>query len=123
MAVMRTLYTVLTMDSHVEICKRSLLRIMPSIIDEERFEETLAQLLEERAKYHSRAYSNPPSTCTPSWFALLFGILACGVQLASSELQTDVRKARVLGMYPLKHCDEAILIRIFSLLFVSMFTI
>lgn len=79
---------------------------MPSIIDEERFEGTLAQLLEERAKYDTRAYSNPPSPCAPSWFALLFGMLACGVQLASSELQTDVRKARVLGKYWSKDCTK-----------------
>jgi hypothetical protein len=40
---------------------------------------------------------NPPLNCTPSWFALLFSILACGVQLSSSEVESEILKARVFG--------------------------
>ncbi|KUL87001.1 hypothetical protein ZTR_05663 [Talaromyces verruculosus] len=62
-----------------------------------RFEAILSHFLDARAKSPADALSNPPPNCTPSWFALLFSILACGVQLASSEADSDMMKSRVFG--------------------------
>ncbi|KIW47283.1 uncharacterized protein PV06_02864 [Exophiala oligosperma] len=86
-----------TLLSCFRFCRYSLFRILPSIIDFPRFETTLNQFLEKRSTSLTDALSNPPVHCTPSWFAVLFGILACGVQLSSSQTGLEVMKARVFG--------------------------
>lgn len=83
--------------SYFRFCQGSLFRILPSTVHFPQFEAILSHFLDARAKSPADALSNPPPNCTPSWFALLFSILACGVQLASSEADSDMMKSRVFG--------------------------
>ncbi|KAJ6786108.1 hypothetical protein PWT90_02464 [Aphanocladium album] len=81
---------------HLDFCLLSMFRIMPSIVDIDEFKMTLATVFQYRSQ--SRLCPEAlPSECTPAWFGVLFGILACAVQLASSESRSETMKARVFG--------------------------
>lgn len=89
---------------------------MPSIIDVADFKETLAIVLQLRSQSRLHPQDLPPK-CTPAWFGVLFGILACGVQLASSESRSETMKARVFGNYssPKEHATLECRLITFSL--------
>ncbi|KAJ3499587.1 hypothetical protein NLG97_g207 [Lecanicillium saksenae] len=85
-----------TIFAHLDFCLLSMFRIMPSIIDIDNLKASLATVFQFRSQ--SRLCPQDlPSECTPAWFGVLFGILACGVQLASSESRSETMKARVFG--------------------------
>lgn len=55
------------------------------------------EFLQRRRNTPLDAFLEPLSVYPISWFGLLFGMLACGAQLASIEGQLDTTKAWVFG--------------------------
>ncbi|KAL6699228.1 hypothetical protein J3F84DRAFT_405981 [Trichoderma pleuroticola] len=92
-------YSALPEDEAIlrQFCQESLFSILPPFINFPQLEVTLSLFLRDRAKSRSDVLTNPPLSCTSSWFALLFSILACGVQLASSDVDSEILKARVFA--------------------------
>ena len=77
----------------------SLFRILPFTISLTQFEATLSEFLDQRAKIPVETLRKPPPACIPTWFGLLFGILACGAQLGSDK-ESELIKPRVFGKDP-----------------------
>lgn len=70
---------------------------MPTIIDIDDFKQLMNEFFIQRANSPPDSLENLPPRCTPTWFAVLFGILACSVQLASSEVMSEANRSRVFG--------------------------
>ncbi|KAL7942743.1 hypothetical protein V8C42DRAFT_331790 [Trichoderma barbatum] len=85
-----------SLKGYIQFFQSSLFRILPCTINFPQFEAALSEFLYQRAKHPAETLQNPPFACTPTWFGLLFGILACGTQLGSDQ-ESELIKARVFA--------------------------
>ncbi|KAK1254094.1 hypothetical protein MKX08_008089 [Trichoderma sp. CBMAI-0020] len=83
--------------SHFRLYQESLFHLESSIIHLRNFETSLLEFLQRRRNTPLDAFLEPLSVYPISWFGLLFGMLACGAQLASIEGQLDTTKAWVFA--------------------------
>jgi len=78
-----------------------LLPIYPGIVNPDLFEAELQVLLDDRDRIIASADepSHPLHPHDASWFALLFGVLACGAQCLSTMENEAELNSKVFGMF------------------------
>jgi hypothetical protein len=86
-----------SISSHFRLYQESLFHLESSIVNLRNFETSLLEFLQKRRNTAPDAFLEPLSVYPISWFGLLFGMLACGAQLASIEGELDITKAWVFG--------------------------
>ncbi|KAL6894805.1 hypothetical protein GGI43DRAFT_424666 [Trichoderma evansii] len=94
--------------SHFRLYQESLFHLEASIINLRNFETSLLEFLHRRRNIPPHALLDHLPEYPISWFGLLFGMLACGAQLASIEGELDITKAWVFaccGFQCLRSCN------------------
>jgi len=86
---------------YYQIYSDVLLPIYPGLVDRDRFEAELQSLLDDRDRVIASAgnTSQAQHKQDASWFALLFGVLACGAQCLSIMDDEAELNSKVFGTF------------------------
>jgi hypothetical protein len=74
-----------------------MLSLFPPIINVAEFEATLCRFIERRAEQLPSTLQSPSCGYASSWFAVLFGVLACGAQFSPLYGDFEMVNARVFS--------------------------
>lgn len=72
----------------------------PALVTADQFSRSLFAFLDQRAS--AREMNRHVEEPNSSWLALLFAVLACGVQFSDDPIKERDLRSRVFGMYPLE---------------------